>query len=205
MPEYCLRCHRLGKRFGLSWVFRGLDLELQGGQTLVVIGPNGSGKSTLLKLVAGLLQPTEGEIALRVNGEVLENRPRWVGWAATDGALYGALSALEHLRWWATLHNLPISEEGLITHLQRYELAAYAHHWVRTFSTGMRQRLRLAIATLCRPPVLLLDEPGAGLDEAGKRLLEQTLHEHGQSGIVILATNDPGEYRYATLHLRLGA
>jgi heme exporter protein A len=207
MQNACLRCRNVGKRFGERWVFRGLDLEVLQGQVLVVAGANGSGKSTLLRLIAGLTPSTEGEIALEMAGGSLPASfvSKRLGWSATDGALYGAMSALEHLRWWAMLHDDNVSDQQLLAHLRHYELDNRTGDWVKTFSTGMKQRLRLAIATLCEPVLLLLDEPGAGMDTQGRELLKRVIDEQRTRGITLLATNQPDEYALGTLMLRMGA
>ncbi|MCS7066340.1 MAG: ABC transporter ATP-binding protein [Fimbriimonadales bacterium] len=204
-----LRCQSLGKRFGERWVFRGLSLQVAQGMVLIVRGANGSGKSTFIRLIAGLLAPTEGQITLGYDGQPVADRTRWLGWCATDGALYRELTAYEHLRWWATVRGLcpePLARrDTLMAHLQRFELADRAHERVRTYSTGMRQRLRLAIATLGEPPLLLLDEPDAGLDTAGLQLIEQVLDEQRARGIAVFATNRAEGERWGDLCLAMGA
>lgn len=176
------------------------------GTVLVVRGVNGSGKSTLLRLLAGLLAPTEGQIALCYDGQPVADRTRWLGWCATDGALYRELTAYEHLHWWATVRGLEGATAGaLMAHLTRFELGDRAHERVRAYSTGMRQRLRLAMATLGAPPLLLMDEPDAGLDAAGLKLIEQVIDEQRARGIVVLATNRAEGDRWGDLCLAMGA
>lgn len=200
-----LRCQAVGKRFGERWVFRGLSLTVAQGTVLVVRGANGSGKTTFIRLIAGLLAPTEGQIDLLYGGRVLTERTRWLGWCATDGALYRELTACEHLHWWATVRGLSTTREQLLSHLERFELADRAHERVRAYSTGMRQRLRLAIATLGEPPLLLLDEPDAGLDAAGLQLIERVLDEQRACGIAVFATNRADGERWGDLCLAMGA
>ncbi len=202
---WTLSCHNLGKRFGERWVFRHLELSLAQGTVLIVRGSNGSGKSTLIRLMAGLLAPTEGTVQLRWGEQNLPERRAWLGWSATDGALYRELTAREHLRWWATLHHTPATDADLIAHLERFELGARADDLLRTYSTGMRQRMRLALATWGRPPLLLLDEPDAGLDTSGMRLLERVIDEHRATGIVVLATNRHESLAWGDLTLEMGA
>lgn len=205
MSAWTLECRRLGKRFGERWVFRGLELQLSSGTILTVRGANGSGKSTLLRLIAGLIAPTEGAIVLRQGEGQVADRTRWVGWCAADGALYRELTALEHLRWWAQVRGLPDAQDALMAQLERFELAHRAHDWVRAYSAGMRQRLRMAIATYGEPPLLLLDEPDAGLDEAGLLLLRRVLDEQASRGIALFATNRADCAAWGDLTLELGA
>ncbi|MCS7300740.1 MAG: ABC transporter ATP-binding protein [Fimbriimonadales bacterium] len=205
MPNWTLECQRLGKRFGERWVFRGLELQLHTGTVLTVRGANGSGKSTLLRLVAGLIAPTEGTVALCCNGRPVPDRTCWLGWCAADSALYRELTGFEHLRWWAQVRGINDASHALLHHLDRFELAHRAHDRVRAYSTGMRQRLRLAIATYGEPPLLLLDEPDAGLDAAGLKLLKQVLDEQADRGIALFATNRAECAAWGDLALELGA
>ena len=186
----------LGKRYGSRWIFRGLTFEVPQGQRLVICGRNGSGKSTLLRLLAGLLSPSEG----RVEHEQGDYRTS-LGYAALDMALYGHLSAREHLELAARLRGCEAKSADL---LDRVGLTHATHLPASQHSTGMRARLKLALAIQPEPAVLLLDEPGASLDEQGRELVAALCDEQTQRGCLIIATNDPNERRLATHELRLG-
>jgi len=203
--RWVLECDTLGKRFGVRWVFRGLSLRAETGNVVVVQGGNGSGKSTLLRIVAGLTAPTEGRVILRYGAQAVATRMDYLGWCATDGALYRELTAYEHLAWWATVRGGTPSREALLEWLARFELAERAHERVRAFSTGMRQRLRLALATWGQPPLLLLDEPDAGMDSSGLALLERVLYEQRTFGLALFATNRAEHARWGDLVLEMGA
>lgn len=187
----------LGVRFGPRWIFRGVEFQLGHGESLAVLGPNGSGKSTLLKVVAGLLRPTEGR-----TDPTGEDARLKIGLAALDLAVYPHLSPREHLCLSADLRGCPDRTDEL---LARVGLADAADRPSARLSTGMRSRLKLAMAIQHRPPILLLDEPGASLDESGRALLAEIVAEQLERGCLVLATNDPAERRFATHELRVGA
>jgi ABC-type multidrug transport system ATPase subunit len=181
----------LGRRFGPSWVFRNIEFELERGDVLCVLGSNGSGKSTLLRILAGLLAPSVGTV----------QRPAVVGYSALDLALWPQLTAREHLDLAADLRSLPRSAEAL---LKRVRLTEHAEKPLGQFSTGMRARLKLALATQHAPEVLVLDEPTASLDQHGKSVVVSTIEAQQERGAVVMATNDPADRRLATHELELG-
>lgn len=198
MSTVQFRAERLSKRFINRWVFRDLDLQLLHGQSLVVAGRNGSGKSTLLKVVAGLLPCTEGHISIEADGPP-RNR---IGLASPEQSLYGPLSGEENLRFFALLRGL--RDVDVAAALEEVGLDGRGGDRVDTYSTGMKQRLRLAAATIHHPPVLLLDEPGSGLDETGRKVIDDVVNRQRERGITLVATNDPAEYRYGEFRLELG-
>jgi ABC-type multidrug transport system ATPase subunit len=180
----------VGRRFGEQWVFRGIDVSLEAGQVLCVIGSNGSGKSTLLRVLSGLLSPSEGQV----------HRATAIGYSALDLALWPHLTALEHLRLAADLRGVPLDDKAL----EQVGIEKAANKLVGTFSTGMRARLKLALATQHAPHVLVLDEPTASLDEEGRALLDRTINHQRERGALVIATNDETDRRHATHELDLG-
>ena len=191
-----LQARRLGKRFGSRWIFRNVEIDLARGQCLVVLGPNGAGKSTLVKVLARLIPPSEGQVQgpqgdLRVT----------LGLSSIELAVYPALSVLEHLQLAARLRSCPDRAEELIDLVGLKD--AHQTHGAK-LSTGMKARLKLAMAVQPQPDLLILDEPGASLDEHGKALIEQIAQDQMKRGALVIATNDPAERRFAHLELRLG-
>ena len=189
-----LSCVSVGKRFTQAWVFRNVSLSLEPGQCLIVSGANGSGKSTLLKVMAGLEVPSEGRVEREID---LRSE---VGYSATDLRLYPSLSTIEHLELAATLKGVP-ADGNLV---DRVGLGSARSVFASAFSTGMRARLKLALALLGSPRVLLLDEPGAGLDAEGRGILAGAIDEQRDRGAVVIATNDPAEREYGDFELTLG-
>ena len=182
-----LRGEKLGKRFGSRIVLRNLDFCVECGQIAAVVGPNGAGKSTLLKIVAGLVAPSAGKVKCDLIGEP----GLWCGLCAPDAPLPRELSAHENLEFIARLRGL--ARETPDAHLDRWQLRARRNDLAGELSSGLRTRLQLAAATMHSPGVLLLDEPSANLDEAGRELLKQLLLDQREHGIALLATNDERE------------
>jgi heme exporter protein A len=178
----------LGRRFGSKRVLRGLDLEVQSGELLLVTGPNGSGKSTLLALMAGLLVPTEGEL------EVDLPRGR-IGYLAHEALVYKELTALENLDLYGRLYHVPERRETVGALLERFGLWEPRHQRVGSFSRGMQQRLALCRVLLHGPELLLLDEPYSGLDAAARTLVDEVLAEAAGSRTLVVASHEPEHVR----------
>jgi heme exporter protein A len=192
-------------RFGRRRLFEGLSVEVEPGAPLAVVGPNGSGKSTLLLVLAGVVAPTAGTVRLAVGGRDVpaDERPLRVGLVAPALQLYDPLTARENLAFLARARRLPDAASRVDGALDRVGLLARADEPLATFSTGMRQRMRLAAAVLHRPAVLLLDEPGATLDADGRALVAALVAEPGP--VVVVATNDPDEAALCPRRLTLAA
>jgi heme exporter protein A len=179
-----IRARGLGRSFGPKPVLRDLDLDVADHDVLVVTGPNGSGKSTLLALFAGLLVPTAGEL------EVEADRGR-IGYLAHEPLVYRELTALENLDLYGRLYRVPERRERIGMLLERFDLWEARHERVSAFSRGMQQRLALCRALLHKPDLLLLDEPYAGLDEAGGEILDAEIAALAGERTVVVATHEP--------------
>lgn len=196
----------LSRSFGERQVLRGISTVIRGGERLLVRGPNGSGKTTLLKVLAGLLGPTGGGFRVLDGGDARDDawRRRWTGYVSPDLVLYDEFSPLENLAFFSRVRALdpePTRDRAL---LERVGLGDRFHQPVGTLSTGLRQRAKLAFALQGSPRVLLLDEPGANLDQPGRTFVADTVTSFsGPETIVIVATNDPAEFGLGTRTLEL--
>lgn len=194
MPR--LVADNLGKRFGRRVLFRKLSFDLDGGRALAVTGANGSGKSTLLKILAGVLRPTKGTVALHRNGQVLsgEEHPLRTGLVAPYLNVYDGFSARENLAFLARARRLPHAAERIEEVLDQVDLAPRAGDLIGTYSSGMKQRVKYAAALLAEPSLLLLDEPTANLDAAGLAMVERVVAHQREAGrLLVIATNVPAE------------
>lgn len=168
---------------------------------IAVTGRNGSGKSTLLRIVAGLLRPTRGTVIVSSNGETAENgtaRRRMVGYCSPDLALYPELTARENLLFFGVVRggggSGPVMAGECDALLEAVGLRGRGNDPVGAYSSGMRQRLRLAFARWGNPPVLLLDEPSLALDQSGVGIVaEMIAAQKAAGGLTLLATNDADE------------
>jgi heme exporter protein A len=197
MSSIRIAVENIGKSFGARRVLRGISLEAVSGEVVAVTGANGSGKSTFLKIVAGLIRPSSGTITLTVDDREIaepDARRRVVSYAGPDLAFYPELTAQENLSFFAEVRTLPITLAGIKNSLVAVGLGGRGDDPVGVYSSGMRQRLRLAFATMLDTPLLLLDEPSLALDKEGVRLVAQTIErQRAKGGVTLLATNDPEE------------
>ncbi len=187
-----LQATRLGKRYGARVVFKNLDFAVSNGCVAAILGANGAGKSTLLRLSAGLLRPDAGEIKFRTaQNEISGGKLREIcGLSAPDAPVYRELTCFENLEFFAQARGVDFSETALLLQLEKFALRARRHDLAGDLSSGLRARLQLAVATLHAPPLLLLDEPSANLDDAGRALLKRVLEEQRARGLALVATND---------------
>ncbi|HEY8455165.1 MAG TPA: ATP-binding cassette domain-containing protein [Actinopolymorphaceae bacterium] len=184
--EYAIATHGLSKLFRRRAVVCDVDLRVAPGRVYGLLGPNGAGKSTTLKLLLGLLEPDRGAVSL-FGRPWQRSALAGVGASIEGPALYGHLSAAENLEVHARLLGLPRSRVGQALGL--VGLQGAGRQRVRTFSTGMKGRLALAIALLGDPSVLILDEPHNGLDPEGVVALRQLIRRYTSSGRTVLLSS----------------
>jgi heme exporter protein A len=201
-----LEAAELAKAFAEAPLFSGLSFRAERG-LFAVTGRNGSGKTTLLKILAGLTRPSRGQVRLEQDGRELsgEERRLAVGWAGPDLAFYEELDALENLRFFRRAAGREAPDRELEALLESVGLAKeVARRGVGAYSSGMRQRLRLAFALLFDAPILLLDEPMTGLDLEGRNTAERIVTEARQRGVVFLASNDSRDFMEPEREIHLG-
>ncbi|MEA4855754.1 heme ABC exporter ATP-binding protein CcmA [Solidesulfovibrio sp.] len=179
MAEAVARLRRVSRFFGERPVLRGIDLDVEPGQVVLVVGPNGAGKSTLLRLAAGLMPPSEGEVELAL-------APGEVGYVGHRTLIYPKLTARANLRFWLALSGRPRDDAAVLAVLARVGLDGFADEEAGVFSRGMSQRLSLARVFLTAPKMLLLDEPGTGLDPASAAMLRREIRAAADAGAAVL-------------------
>lgn len=188
-----LELKEVTKGFGKKKLFTDISAWVSPGAPLVISGPNGSGKSTLAKIIAGLVRPDRGSLHLILKGEVLAKAQAMAltGLVSPELGLYDTLTAREHLEFYGKLRGINL--ESIPEMLEKCQLKDYPGIPAGKYSSGMRQRLKLASSLLHRPVLLILDEPTANLDEAGRNLVYQLINDYQRERLVVLATNEPEE------------
>jgi heme exporter protein A len=185
-----IRIEKLDKRYSHKRVLRDLSLQVNAGEVVALLGANGAGKTTLMRIVAGLEQPSRGEVWL---GQVPLSRAsheirRYVGLVGHAPLLYDNLSGLENLQFFARMYDIIEPATRIEAVLRSVDLWTRRYDAVRTYSRGMIQRLAIGRAILHDPPVLLLDEPDTGLDQVSARNLAELVTTLRRSRRAVLLT-----------------
>jgi ABC-2 type transport system ATP-binding protein len=171
---------------------QGVTLDVAAGETVALLGPNGAGKSTLLAILAGVLRPTSGAawvggVRVPPGGRALA---RLVGYVPQGESVYPELTVEENLRFFARLHGVRDARARAAELLREVRLESRAVDRAGALSGGLRQRLALACSLAHDPRVLLLDEPGTGLDPAARERLAQLVARfRGRDRAVLLSTH----------------
>ncbi len=177
-----LELQKVTKFFGQRCILKDVTLAVQAGTVTLLMGANGAGKSTLMRLMAGLAQPSLGQVRMHVSEQQL-------GYLGHATFVYPALTARENLSFWAHMYGLQTQvplQDAIDAVLQRVDLKAFAEEKVGVFSRGMAQRLNLARVLLLKPKLWLFDEPSTGLDVRSAQMLREEVLSAKQDGAAIV-------------------
>ena len=189
--------YKAGKRFNRDWIFRNADLTFLPGRSYAITGSNGSGKSTLLQTLAGSIEVSEGKIEWRVNNTSIDanNIYSFLTISAPYVEVIEEMSAAEflqfHQQFKPLIRNISISEILKLVGLEKA-----AKRQIRYYSSGMKQRVKLAQAIFSDAPLLLLDEPCTNLDVAGYELYHKLIKDYAKNKTIIVSSNDVNEFSF---------
>jgi len=182
------------KRFQREWIIDDFNHLFEAGSRTGISGPNGKGKSTLLKLLAGFMPVSEGKIIYELDQKSIDVDDLYL--QMSFSAPYISLNKELYIK---ELYNLISTNKEMYTESEKaftslVYLEKDAHKPIKEFSDGMRQRLHLALAILCKTPLLFLDEPSTYLDHNAKKWMMDLLKSHAHNRTIIIASNDPFDF-----------
>ncbi|NJO24829.1 MAG: ABC transporter ATP-binding protein [Bacteroidia bacterium] len=210
-----------GKRFNRDWIFRHFNYEFVSGKAYAITGPNGSGKSTLLQVIAGAIAPSEGEVKYKVACYTLQDAGnknkktrnkgqdnnkddfyRHISIAAPYLEVIEEMTAKEFLEFHGQFKPL-LNSHSVHSILAEVGLEDASQKQIRYYSSGMRQRIKLALGFFSDTPVVLLDEPCTNLDAEGIELYKKLIEEYCKNRLVIVSSNDETEYGFCEERIRI--
>ena len=192
MSSYSIHSQNLSKLFGRRLIFKDINFSWSGNGIFGISGPNGSGKSTIVKIVAGLIAASSGKLIhknseVEIIPELLHNH---IGFVSPYLVLYEEFSAWENLKIFSKIRGVTFNKELILFYLNKFLLDTRKDDLVKTYSSGMKQRLKFIFALMHSPEVLIFDEPTSNLDEEGKKVVYNIVKEEGKNKIVIIASNE---------------
>ncbi|MES2629430.1 MAG: ATP-binding cassette domain-containing protein [Bacteroidota bacterium] len=199
-----LRCDLLGKRYNKHWVFRNFTREFTPGDHIAIVGNNGSGKSTLLKILAGFERFSEGTYSVSANGKAVDENQvyRHISICAPYQSLYEDLTLQETFdmhRGFKAMRVKDFAEFSAVLALENV-----FNKPLKNYSSGMRQRVKLALAILSDTPMLFLDEPVSNLDARSTEWYRNLVAKHLDKRIVVVASNqNDDELFFCKEHIRI--
>ena len=193
----------IGRRFNKEWIFRGINYNIDKAHKLAILGGNGSGKSTLLQIISGQLSPSEGNLEYKNHQSKIpvDEVYRYIAIAAPYMELIEEFTLKEFLSFHAKFKPFinNYSAQELIEIMQLQHSAAKE---IRNFSSGMKQRVKLATAILSDVPVVLLDEPASNLDKKSVEWYRGLIEKYTSERIVVVCSNhQPSEYDFCNSQL----
>jgi ABC-type multidrug transport system ATPase subunit len=192
-----IQLNDIGKRYNYEWIFRNIRYEFNSANSYVILGNNGSGKSTLLQIIAGNLIPSQGEIQYFIDTAKIEteNIYKQLSFASPYLDLMEEFTLEETIAFHAQFK--PFYDLLNVKQvLDRMHLEKAKNKQVKYFSSGMKQRVRLALAILSNTPLLLLDEPTSNLDKQAIHWYQQLIQSYTKDRLIIVASNQL-EYEYS--------
>ena len=184
----------IGKKYNQDWIFRGVNYTFHSGEAYAILGSNGSGKSTLLQIISGKVMPSKGSLEYHHNGKNIEVEKifRYISLSTPYLELIEEYTLEEMYSLHASLKPM-IAGTGFREFMEILAFKRVSGKAIRYFSSGMKQRVKLALALLTDAPVLLLDEPCANLDQQGMDWYNELIRQYAGNRLVIVCSNHQQE------------
>lgn len=195
--------NNVGRRFNKEWIFRNLSTEFSTGNSYAILGPNGSGKSTLLSVLTGSLTPSEGALSFSDDREIaIEDIYKHISLAAPYLELVETFTLKEIINFHFKFKNFAagVDAKSLVSILG---LEKSANKEIKYFSSGMKQRTKLALACCSHSPILFLDEPTSNLDVQGITWYRELIEKFTKDRLTIIGSNQIQEYDFCTKQIQI--
>ena len=196
--------NHIGRRFNREWIFKDINYIFESGQSYAILGANGTGKSTLLLVISGSLSSSEGTVSYNSDGKPIdiERAFEQLSLAAPYLELIEEFSLTEHIDFHFRFkkYRNGFDRKALIDLL---DLQHVEHKSLKYFSSGMKQRVKLALAFCSDTRVLLLDEPTSNLDQQGVEWYLSLIGQFSSDRLLIICSNQEHEYRFCQHHLNV--
>jgi heme exporter protein A len=205
MGKFSIQVEDLKKTFGRRLIFDKINFSLFSNSIYGITGANGSGKSTLIKIVAGLNSPSAGKIIYKndENEISFENLHNYIGFVSPYLVLYDEFSAWENLNYFANIRDIKFNSEKIEYLLNQFLLFNRKNDLLKTYSSGMKQRMKFIFALMHSPKLILLDEPTSNLDDEGKESVYKIVEDEGKENIIIIASNEKSDLQLCKEKLKL--
>lgn len=199
-----IELENIGRRFNRDWIFKQVNYQFLQGESYAILGPNGSGKSTFLQVLAGSLSPSSGQLTYSLNKKVIEVDAIFnhISLAAPYLELIEEFTLRELITYHFRFKKL---FKGLDTNqiIDLLGLEKSGDKEIRYFSSGMKQRTKLALACCADTPLLFLDEPTSNLDAQGIEWYQQLIKDFSKERLLIVCSNQAHEYNFCSKHLQI--
>lgn len=195
---------QIGKRYRDNWIFKAVDYTFEAGGKYALLGPNGSGKSTLLRIISGMQSPNRGTVTYRSDNRIIPSEKSFslISYCAPGMELIEEMTLSEFLEF-HFIFKKPLAGITPEAVIREMKLENASHKFIHEFSSGMKQRVKLAQAFFTATPLLLLDEPCSNLDTEGVDMYRRWMNAYGAQRTVLIASNDPREYEPVNQRLAL--
>lgn len=192
-----ISAQNIGKRFEREWIFRRLSANFCSKNPTAIVGSNGSGKSTLIKTLIGYLPLSEGKLVYSENDKAISKEywQDYISWAAPYTELIEEFTLMEQLKFHQSFKPFDIEIEEII---EKLGFSNTKNKTIRFFSSGMKQKLKLALAIYSNSEIVFLDEPTSNLDKQNSEWYLQEIHTILNKKILIIASNQPSEYHFCS-------
>lgn len=199
-----IKLKNIGKRYRQEWIFRGIDYTFEAGKKYAILGHNGSGKSTFTRILTGHLTPTKGKIKFTLNDQKVsvEDIYKYLSLAAPYVDVIEEFTLTEAINFHQKFKPFSpgVTQETI---LKLLNLNNAENKEIRNFSSGMKQRLKLALAICSDTPLLFLDEPTTNLDKQGTQWYRDLIQNYSKGKTVIIASNVTEDFDFCDAQIEI--